>query len=999
MTADYPLIPSHPDLHLQLHPDARLRPRSRPSRCRRDRPTRFPVGALARLRFGLAVSAMVLTLAWSGAAADLDRYRTDTVPFLRDYCVGCHNDRDRDGEFSVETFQSLLAGGENGPVIVPGDARLSPLIQVLTGGADPSMPPKGEPRPPESRIAALASWIDSGAAGPVGADDRSFLADLIVPDVKPRPHVPRPVTAAAYSRDGNRLALGYYGRIDLLNADDQAVFRVLKGMPGKVNAVEFSRDGSRVIAATGVAGLRGEAILLDANSGEPLRSFTGEHNDALFDAALSPDGRVLATAGYDRRILIWDTDTGAVSREIDGHNGAVFDLAFSPDGTVLASASADETVKLWTVSSGRRLDTLNQPRAEQYTVAFTPDGEFVAAAGADNRIRLWRLVSRTDPAINPLVHARFAHESDIVGLSISSDGDWLISSSADRSIKIWSLPDLRQVRAIGGQSDVAFGLAFHPDNRTFTAARMDGTIGSWSVPDRDEHAIASVRPDNPAPDRSPVREPELESGSASPSASATGDSPETHARLSESEPNDEPGNAMAVTLPAEVTGRIQSAGDVDLFRFDARAGEDWVIETNAARDGSKLDSKIEILDSDGNPIEQVILQALRDSWFTFRGKDSDTPDDFRLQNWREMELNEYLFANGEVVKLWLYPRGPDSGFKVYPGFGKRRTYFGTTALSHPLGEPCYIVKPLAPTAEPAPNGLPVFRLYYENDDEPFRRWGRDSQVLFTAPADGSYLARVTDVRGFGGTEFHYTLVIRPRRPDFTVRIGGANPSVSPGSGREFSLSVDRFDGFEGEIRVAVSGLPPGFSASTPIVIEQGQDMAFGVIHADSNAAAPPTDAAGSSTLTATAVLGGQTVSRVVGTLGTIQLGEPAKLLVEILPDDGRPSPDKGPLEFTIAPGETITARVRATRIDFKDRIALGNEDSGRNLPHGVFVDNIGLNGLLIVEGQSERQFFITAAPWVQESTRFFHLRAAGDGGQASQPALLHVRRGAGHAAR
>ena len=68
------------------------------------------------------------------------------------------------------------------------------------------------------------------------------------------------------------------------------------------------------------------------------------------------------------------------------------------------------------------------------------------------------------------------------------------------------------------------------------------------------------------------------------------------------------------------------------------------------------------------------------------------------------------------------------------------------------------------------------------------------------------------------------------------------------------------------------------------------------------------------------------------------------------------------------------AKVRVTRNDFKERISFGNEDSGRNLPHGVYVDNIGLNGLLIVEGKVERTFFITAAKWVLETTRTFHLK-------------------------
>jgi hypothetical protein len=94
--------------------------------------------------------------------------------------------------------------------------------------------------------------------------------------------------------------------------------------------------------------------------------------------------------------------------------------------------------------------------------------------------------------------------------------------------------------------------------------------------------------------------------------------------------------------------------------------------------------------------------------------------------------------------------------------------------------------------------------------------------------------------------------------------------------------------------------------------------------------------------------------------------------------------------FTIHPGETITARVIATRHDFAPRISFGNEDSGRNLPYAVFVDNIGLNGLMIVEGQTEREFFITASPVARPGRRLFHLRASDDGGQCSLPAVLEV---------
>ena len=110
--------------------------------------------------------------------------------------------------------------------------------------------------------------------------------------------------------------------------------------------------------------------------------------------------------------------------------------------------------------------------------------------------------------------------------------------------------------------------------------------------------------------------------------------------------------------------------DADLYRFTAKAGEQWVIEVNAARSSSKLDSFLEVLDSQGVRVPRVLLQAVRDSYFTFRGKDDTESGDFRVFNWQEMKLDEYLYSNGEVVKLWLYPRGPDSGIRDLSGPGK-----------------------------------------------------------------------------------------------------------------------------------------------------------------------------------------------------------------------------------------------------------------------------------------------------------------------------------------
>lgn len=444
----------------------------------------------------------------------------------------------------------------------------------------------------------------------------------------------------------------------------------------------------------------------------------------------------------------------------------------------------------------------------------------------------------------------------------------------------------------------------------------------------------------------------------------------------ESEPNDAPPQATAIAAPATVNGRIAVSGDEDLFRFESQAGRTWIVETDAARRGSPIDTKIEVLDAAGRPVQRLLLQAVRDSYITFRPIDSQTID-ARVKNWEEMDLNEWLYLQGEVCKIFRMPQGPDSGFNFYGTAGKRRSYFDTSATAHALDEPCYIVEPHPPGTELPPNGLPVFPLYYTNDDDGDRKLAGDSRLTFTAPAAGAYLVRVRDVRNQGSDRHAYRLTVRPPRPDFTVTLGGANPTVAAGSGKEFTLSAERIDGFDGDVTVDVAGLPPGFSVAGPLVIQSGHLDAKGVLLADAEAAKPTDEQLAKIEIAARAAVDGATVVKKVNGLGKITLAEKPNLIVRL-----------EPAELTIAPGTTITATLRVERNGFKDRVQFGVN----NLPFGVIVDNIGLSGVLIPEGQSQRQIFLSARPWVPETSRPFQAVATNAGAQASPPVTLHVRK-------
>jgi hypothetical protein len=313
--------------------------------------------------------------------------------------------------------------------------------------------------------------------------------------------------------------------------------------------------------------------------------------------------------------------------------------------------------------------------------------------------------------------------------------------------------------------------------------------------------------------------------------------------------------------------------------------------------------------------------------------------------------------------------------------GNRYTWFDTSPLSHALGEPCYIVEPLPPGSQPIPNGLPLYRIYFENDDDASRRFGKDSKLTFTAPADGSYLARIRDVRGLGGADSHYELTVRPSSPSFQIVVEGKDPKVSPGSGKELTFRAVREDGFEGEIEIHLENLPPGFSAGIPTTIEAGQERAYVALHAAADAPMVTEELARQVRVVAKAKIGETTVEKMVGDLGKITLGPEPKLLPRLGGADS---------VVTIRPGETIFTTVSIERRGFDGQVEFGKDDSGRNLLHGIYVDNIGLNGLMIPAGANEQRFAITAAKWVPAGERWFHLHTNADGGNSTLPVKLRV---------
>ena len=575
--------------------------------------------------------------------------------------------------------------------------------------------------------------------------------------------------------------------------------------------------------------------------------------------------------------------------------------------------------------------------------------------------------------------ARFAHEDAIVDMVYAHDGKTLLTVAEDKTLKLWDTSTYTELKLWDNLPENIVAMAPVQNQKFVITGQMDGKLSAYPLP----KPIAQVVADHPTEHSTQSVSPETLSGKMS--------------LLNEKEPNNTPKNAQRITLPAEIKGVVfskESTLDFDLFQFSAKKGETWIFEINAARSKSPLDSHLEILTSKGERVERVKLQAIRDSYFTFRGKDDRVTNDFRVFNWQEMKLNQYLYANGEVVKLHLYPRGPDSGYNVYPGRGSRWGYFETTPLAHALGEPCYIVEELSPNAKIIPNGLPVFTLYYENDDEPQRKAGRDSKLTFNVPTDGTYLVKVKDVRSQQGDNYRYTLTARTPKPSYSVRLSGNDLTFKPGTGRDFKLSAVKNDNFDDDITITLDNLPEGFTTTSPIVIEKGQTEAIGVLYASQSAKAPSPEATKKISIKAVATINGKAIEQAVGGFKNLKINTKAKIVPTILPHPTGVKPlvenPDTPYEFEIKRGETIKLKLKVERNGHKGIISFGKEDSGRNLPFGTYVDNIGLNGLMLLGNQSEREIFITCDEATTPQTRMFHLTARQDGNPCTLPVILHV---------
>ena len=214
--------------------------------------------------------------------------------------------------------------------------------------------------------------------------------------------------------------------------------------------------------------------------------------------AVSPDGKLLATAGFDNTVKIWDINPdGSIKPKekkiLTGHTGPVYAVAFHPkDAKIVATSSQDKTGRIWDLTSGKMKFELKGHTDIVDTIAFSPDGKSIATAGADKSVRLW------DPATGKEVKNLGTHDGSVYTVVFSPDGKLLASagSGKDNFTKIWDLKTQKELKQLKGHKEPVTSVVFTGNNVVVTTS-MDRTIRVWNAATGKETKVLGPTTDDP----------------------------------------------------------------------------------------------------------------------------------------------------------------------------------------------------------------------------------------------------------------------------------------------------------------------------------------------------------------------------------------------------------------------------------------------------------------------------------------------------------------------
>lgn len=212
-----------------------------------------------------------------------------------------------------------------------------------------------------------------------------------------------------------------------------------------------------------------------SNLQSPIMLLTG-HEGEVFCSQFSPDGSIVASSGFDRLILLWntygDSDNWATMR---GHTGAVMELHFSTDSSNLVTCSTDKTVGLWDVEAGERIRKYRGHTGFVNSCDIARRGpQLLCAGGDDGTIKLW-------DARRKIPVDSFQNTYQVTACCFSDTAEQIISGGIDNDIKVWDLRKKAVLYKMRGHTDTVTGMELSGDGSYLLTTAMDNTVRIWDV--------------------------------------------------------------------------------------------------------------------------------------------------------------------------------------------------------------------------------------------------------------------------------------------------------------------------------------------------------------------------------------------------------------------------------------------------------------------------------------------------------------------------------------